>query len=268
MYTLTTKNIQAIETEMLRIIDKICRQEGITYYLGYGTALGAIRHQGPIPWDSDVDIEIPMDHYWRFRRAARSLIPDPFKAFFYDTEENYTPLIIRVGIKGYSHKVVHVDVFPIVGAPDSKSDRVRFVRLMNLLTKIHYCKEVTPDYARNRRKMAMIKALRVPLKWCRSERIEELFERLCHKHPVDQARYVFNPYGYVSKAVVPKDFYGDPVSVRYENHFFPVPRAYSDYLQHFYGDYMQLPPMEERNRGEGFTLDIPAEVHERVADIL
>lgn len=269
MRTLTISEIHTVETEMMRLIDKICRQEGITYYLSAGSALGAIRHQGPIPWDSDGDIVVPIDHYSRFRRAVGALLPSPFKIYYFDTEDNYTPLFMRVGIDGFSHKTLHVDVFPIVGAPDRKRDQTRLVRLANVLTKIHYCKEATPDYVLDKSRMMIIRAIRMPLMWCRSEKIEELFTRLCQKYPLDKVKYVFNPCtSYVSKAVVPKDFYGDPAYVRYAGHFLPVPGAYEDYLRHFYGDYMQFPPVEQRDRGEGFTLDIPSAIYAKIVEFL
>ena len=60
------KRLQAIELEMLQVIDEVCKQLDITYFLDSGTALGAARHGGFIPWDDDVDLGMPREEYDRF----------------------------------------------------------------------------------------------------------------------------------------------------------------------------------------------------------
>ena len=70
------KEIQSLETEMLSHVNRICKKHNITYYMHAGTALGAIRHKGPIPWDDDVDIIVPINEIDFFVDIMRKELPD------------------------------------------------------------------------------------------------------------------------------------------------------------------------------------------------
>ena len=63
------RKLQKIEADILQVVSKICDEEQIRYYLSSGTLLGAVRHQGFIPWDDDIDIMIPRPDYERFLRG-------------------------------------------------------------------------------------------------------------------------------------------------------------------------------------------------------
>ena len=73
------RKLQKIEADILQVVSKICDEEQIRYYLSSGTLLGAVRHQGFIPWDDDIDIMIPRPDYERFLRVASEKLP-PKKA--------------------------------------------------------------------------------------------------------------------------------------------------------------------------------------------
>ena len=73
------KQMQKIEFDILRTVHTLCQENHITYYLGYGTMLGAVRHQGFIPWDDDVDIVMPRDDYRRFLQLAPQYLPEHLK---------------------------------------------------------------------------------------------------------------------------------------------------------------------------------------------
>ena len=62
----TLEEIQNIELDMLSFIDRICADNGLRYFLAGGTLLGAVRHNGFIPWDNDVDISMPREDYLKF----------------------------------------------------------------------------------------------------------------------------------------------------------------------------------------------------------
>ena len=70
------RELQQVQAKMLEDIVDICEKESITYFLMYGTLLGAVRHQGFIPWDDDVDITMPIEDYRRFLRLGQEKLGD------------------------------------------------------------------------------------------------------------------------------------------------------------------------------------------------
>ncbi len=79
------RKLQKIEADILQVVSKICDEEQIRYYLSSGTLLGAVRHQGFIPWDDDIDIMIPRPDYERFLRVASEKLP-PYLALCHYTK--------------------------------------------------------------------------------------------------------------------------------------------------------------------------------------
>ncbi|WP_222931036.1 LicD family protein [Treponema phagedenis] len=81
MQELSLREIQKESLKVLKLVDYICRQENLTYCLFYGTLIGAIRHNGFIPWDDDIDIVMPRNDY------------DKLKRYFIDNKDNLKPFV-------------------------------------------------------------------------------------------------------------------------------------------------------------------------------
>ncbi len=120
------KELQKIELEILLNIDRFCKEHGIQYFLGEGTLLGAIRHNGFIPWDDDVDILMPRKDYDRFLQTAPEALKPEYEVQHFMTVENYwSPFIkIRSLAKDQKYRQAHIahltahngaliDIFPL-----------------------------------------------------------------------------------------------------------------------------------------------------------
>lgn len=70
----TIEEVQKIELGILEYLDRVCRDNNLRYYLAYGTLLGAVRHQGFIPWDDDIDVWMPRGIMINFRNYLRTRI--------------------------------------------------------------------------------------------------------------------------------------------------------------------------------------------------
>lgn len=126
------RQLQLIELDLLKEVDRVCRKHNIRYSIAFGTLLGAVRHKGYIPWDDDADIVMLREDYNRFREVAMAGGLDESIAFFQDstTDDGYLwgyGKLRRVGTKyvrkGQSHLKgktgVCIDIFPLDDVPRS-----------------------------------------------------------------------------------------------------------------------------------------------------
>src|SRR5699024_4899912 len=143
---LTLKELQDIETEMLREVSEICERNNIDYYLAYGSVLGAVRHKGPIPWDDDVDIIIPISQITKFVKCARKELSGRFYVDYHDRNRSSIILFPRIGLKGYSTKVLHIDVFKMIGAPSKPEEQEKFKNKLNYYKRIIQYKNLSEGY--------------------------------------------------------------------------------------------------------------------------
>jgi len=247
---LTLKELQAIETEIVGEISRLCSYNNIDYYLHCGSALGAVRHGGPIPWDSDVDIIIPINQFENFLKAARKGLSEKFFIDYYDTNNNYPTLFPRIGIKGYSTFMLHVDIFRLVGVSSNKNRQKRFSKKAKFLLQIFRIKTNLKEYYGNKVSLKMRLGgwiLKPVCYFIPRTFIIRSFERLCNKYPYDEAKYVTNlSGGYGTRNVQKKSIYGNGTTLKYSGFDVKVPERYHEYLEHYYGDYMQLPATGKR----------------------
>ena len=159
MRKVTLEEYKTIILGVLEEIDHICRQEGFTYMLGCGTLLGAVRHQGFIPWDDDIDIMMPRQDYYRLMDYMSH--HETGLTFFDVTNKKDTIFvcgkICRKGtavrehnfreVEGYG---AFVDVFILDDLPDDEKQRKSLIRKNRLLRKlVVHSARTTFDKGRN-----------------------------------------------------------------------------------------------------------------------
>ena len=124
MERLSLREVQLMQLELMRQIDRICKKHNIVYYVIAGSCLGAVRHRGFIPWDDDIDIAMMRSEYERFAKIFDEEF-DTEKYFLqnYDSDKKFIPALSRICIKGTfvdlkcekHHKTcknTYVDLFP------------------------------------------------------------------------------------------------------------------------------------------------------------
>ena len=251
---LSVEEIRNIQLNILDQVDSYARANGITYYLTAGTLLGAVRHQGFIPWDDDIDILMPRKDYEvfcaGFRHARYSsglsvLTPDTSDEYYFPFAKvsDDSTVLIEVNPKA-QHLGVNIDVFPL----DSWGNGVIAVvqrTLLVILQLLLASKTVKPQPGRRRLREAVLRALRffsAPL----TQRSLVLFiERVSLAFSCNRSRESgILVWGYHER--VPTEAYGIPTELVFEGRALPVPCDPDTVLRIVYGDYMIMPPLSKR----------------------
>ena len=143
-------NIRPLQEEVLKIFKvfaAICEKHRLRYYAAYGTALGAIRHHGFIPWDDDFDVAMPRDDYERFRKMAEEALPARYKYCDWHNTKELSPNVYakiqdsnRVAVLDIEKKIgrtlphgVYIDIFPLDGTPGTRWQRFKWMLRLHLL---------------------------------------------------------------------------------------------------------------------------------------
>ena len=241
------EKIQNEVAEILRTVTELCDRNGILYYCQAGTVLGAIRHKGPIPWDHDSDIIIPSDKIDNFVECCLKYLPERYWIDYYKTNPNGFRRFPRVGLKGYSTDVLHLDVFKLIGIPDDSEGQKALLRECSengeqALVKKKGRVSVLSSVKHMKIKQAINRA-----KICMDFSAKYLYEmeEICTRYPYAESSYVMNPFGkYGAKNIFKKEIYGDGKIVPYMDYYVRVPSETDFYLRQYYGEYMKYPSIK------------------------
>ena len=258
----TLRELQLCEFGILKDIRDVCNKHGIHYYLSSGTLLGAVRHQGFIPWDDDVDIEMPYRDYLRFLEIAPEELgsyyiqnsnTDPHFYFAYTkVRKNNTAMLPDWEANTHSHHGVWVDVFPMAYIGGSVDFRFK-----QLLLRIRTFLRMHDDEFSNNRKwliqcsnaptvmfIKMVRHLPQGFRYKICKTIEK------HLFQGKEKANLANVWSSITRRIPTESF--EPASeLLFEGERFSVPKDYDTYLRIAYGDYMSPPPEGKRSGGHG-----------------
>ena len=269
MKEMTLREIQLFSLEILKDVHSFCVKNGIKYSLCGGTLIGAVRHAGFIPWDDDIDINMPRADYDRFCKTYRS---ERFKLISPEDKESLitfarvcdTELTFRESSFSPWATVetgVWIDIFPMDGASDNKNRYKADSALVSLFYNLSAsCRASREEYNNNmsmayKSRLFLSKLIFIP-KW----RAYNLFMTNLLKRIVLHliARYKFGETGrwtQLSCPVYPKKEYhvmtgfNEFIPMLFEGEELLVFKGFHEYLSDIYGDYMTPPPVEKRTRG-------------------
>ena len=267
MKEITSEEQKVILLEMLKYVDEICRKNSINYFLSGGTLLGAIRHKGFIPWDDDVDICVPYKEYRRLIKILKqddkyyvhnpySLSEEEYYYMFTKITDKRT-VLIENNFKKVQNMGVFLDIFPIFHLPDSNEDYDNLYKKIKKLEKQFFRFYGFEKYYYNKNKIrSIIKSIvffpQFVIKRKYKNNRKEILE-LFEKNDSVQTSFIGNPTPpntYRNRFAI--DSFIDKIEVEFEGIKVYAPFGYEDYLIKCYGDYMQLPPEEQRNTEHHF----------------
>lgn len=243
--------LHQVQLELLQQVDRVCRRHGLHYQLFAGTALGAVRHGGFIPWDDDVDVILLRPDYERFLQFAceeldaeqyflqREFSPH-WPMFFSKLRKNGTAFLEAYPPRDpAAHQGVYLDIFPC----DNLSDFAPVRGLQFAASKVVVAKGLyRRGYA------AASRPKRLFLQLCRLLPLAP-FLALCRLRGHGGTRWVHSFLGGSSRyrsSVYPRQWFTETVRLPFEGGAYPVSAHWAQLLTCLYGDYQRLPTPEQR----------------------
>lgn len=272
------KSCWAVQLKILNQIDNICRKHNIQYFAEWGTLLGAVRHNGFIPWDDDMDICMKRQDFERFLKIAKNEFPDTYEILDYHDQEEYWDVMARVlnsdevslngeFLDNYYNMpyMCGIDIFPLDYVAkdkrmlDTQRDIIDYVKSVADTNGI-----VGFEPGELESHLKKIESL-CNQKIDRNKSIKiQLYKILCGLYAIysekesDEvalmALYLEN-----GGCIYPKEYYSDSIRMPFENITIPVPIGYDHILKAKYGDYM-------KNIRKGGSHDYP--FYEKIEDYL
>lgn len=259
--------LNAVHTESLNCLEEIikkCQKNNLTYYLSYGSLLGAIRHGGIIPWDDDIDIVMPRKDYQKFKELYREYFSD---RYFLDDYEcpaylncqpncrvDFKNLLIRKN-EGSREYNAFVSIFPLDGLPNNKIKRYFHIqRLLFLygLLRISRSYRNNVDNIKNRGRFEklMISLFKtIPLgKFISPQKVVSKYNIQRMKYSYENTKFCIT---YWNRVVFKSEWFHSSENKQFEHLICSIPNGWNNILKTLYGDYMALPPEEKRKPAHG-----------------
>lgn len=236
-----------------------CDEHDLRYYLAFGTVLGAVRHQGLIPWDDDIDVCMPYPDYLRFQQLCEQEKPW-FRTMHYGNTEgflNYFTKIVDPATRLESFYMddvdgmgLFIDIFPLTEVHLVKSEK-KVRRDMSIAIEMLYLSEMktcwpSDSFVKNCVKKTLFRAAKVFGKDHWQKSIEKIRRNASEIHETEKSQYLF------SSVVLDESMFAEGTKLPFEGKMFVCPKDYKAYLTALYGDYMQLPPEDKRVSNHDF----------------
>lgn len=268
---ITLREAQLATLEIVSEIDRICKLLNINYFLLYGTLIGAVRHNGYIPWDDDFDIGMKREDYDKFLNYCYSNSEQlaPFSLCNKETNKGCWFNLTRFcdsrykceysGWKEFKESGLFVDIYPYDGMGREK-DKKFWKRIQ--LQRLYYIKmiQLTTTDSKFPGRSTITKILNLPLliiaRGKTSRYYLDKLERLTTKYSWEDSDYAYCVVWGDEHHLpfYPKSFFEDLDYLQFEGRSFPVPKEYDKFLKVIYGDYLQLPPEEQRKPGHSYKV--------------
>lgn len=244
-----------LELNLLIKFADYCRKENLQYYLAYGTLIGAVRHKGFIPWDNDIDVVMPRPDYNRFLKQVQECpMSDWIEALDYHKVRTFPFIKLidnRTRLKEHflvteENLGIYVDIFPLDGLPNTEKERRKLFKRAAFLMKLYAFANYRFNTGANTGKK-LIKNLLYPFsRLISSYKVCEKLNNLCKAYDYDNSDMVGDiVWGFDEREIISKEcfqgMYGE-----FEGYQFCIPKGYDQLLRQCYGNYMELPPEEER----------------------
>lgn len=255
------KKLQETELDILLAIDAFCEENGIEWFMDAGTALGAMRHGGFIPWDDDIDIGMIREHYERFVELAQDGLPEGYSLQTFENNESFAGLFAKVYKDGTAFHTketieagcdqgIFVDIFPYDVLAQDSSQRARQLKTARTWQSVSYLYHAKTITVPHKGVMGAIERF-----GCRMAHyfVRAFTSRAAIERRFDASRSFGGPasdeymlLSWPSMKPCRKQDMVPPARVSFCGHALPIAAKPEQYLENMYGDWRQIPAPEDR----------------------
>ncbi len=253
------QEVQQIEWNILKAFHDYCEEHHLRYVLGYGTLLGAVRHEGFIPWDNDIDVFMPRSDYCRFLETVKDHpVADHLYVQHYSLDKKYHYMCARICDARTKVHVPYIreqpsilglwiDIFPLDGVA-GKSVKSLVQKLILKWYWMLFRADVYGSTRKNSRNPFnyYVKMIALKLFPNKNNAHNYTIDRICQWYPFDKCRDSSFMFGEEGICRIPREDFEGLIKLKFGNDSFYCPIHYKDFLQECYGDYMTLPREEDR----------------------
>lgn len=241
---------------MLSWFHEYCQTNGLRYYVIGGTALGAARHQGFIPWDDDIDVGLPRPDYEKLKELCqeekgqyRFEFPGEAKDFVYAYGKMYDTTTTLIENTRYKTKRgLFIDIFPLDGVGDTREEGIEHFKKVDKKTNLLSTRTCAWRKGRKLYKNLAVMLMRcVPPCILGAKKLKADIEELSKSRAYDDCKYVANFVGnWHEKEITERAFFGTPTECAFEGITVMRPENVDAFLTGIYGDWRTPPPPEKQ----------------------
>ena len=267
-----SEEIQTVLLYIFRQFHDLCEKYGLIYNAFGGTMLGAVRHNGFIPWDDDIDVTMPREDYERLIKILRNDNDSELLVQCFP-DENYIYPFAKVGLKEtvlvenvvknpYDKLTLSIDVFPVDGYPDNAADIDEYCSYEDNIILCAYRMSNIRLLLHPKRLLKKVKSLWKGYKYWVNKQIS-----IAKKYGVeDHELLLCQGAGWGKKGIIEKSTYFDRKLYDFDNAKIWGIRDYDEHMRNLYGDYMKLPPEDKRTSPHDDIILISQEKYRKIID--
>lgn len=239
---------QKITMDTLIEFHRVCEKSNIEYELAYGSLLGAIRDNGQIPWDYDIDVFVAFKDKERLIDTLKKELDDKYYFYCPEVNQKCRHVIMRLAPKGYRSEALHVDVFYYVGTPNSVEERKLHIEQIKRTAQIRYCKLVNckEEAGGNVKKYIRLMLDKMKYSMKKTENLKNEYEKLCQMYPIDESDYLVSADVFADWYEFPRSLFEETELFHTVDGTFRIPKQYTELLTLVYKDYMNIPDLDTR----------------------